>query len=256
MGSVTLADLEGLWRREFIQVDGYAVDRSAHVIWLQAGTFFCDLRQPEGLPRFGGSRCLRDLSAEQLQELAQQEGFGGVLTLGNGVAEWHRQIDYRPASGIADRACLACDGDALMEYGTERPYTERWLRERMSCAARWGARYAVATRGQAASLVRAGNYLMFARDRPVALASGTTLAECLVAVDTLEERQDLLDFEISFGTIGASGDWRIERSTLPFKAGTSWPLPALPAPPDRLKIEDLTADGRVVTRLWQRVTAN
>jgi hypothetical protein len=252
---MTVADLEGLWHREFMETPGLGIDRTTYVTWLQAGRFFCDLRQPADLACFRDVRCLRELSVEQLRELARQEGFAGALTLDGDIAEWHRQIDFQPGSGIADRARVVPDGAALMEYGTERPYVERWLREHVPPTTAWGARYVDPSRGCTAILVHAGNYLMIARDRRVAVAPGGTLAAHLDVSGTLEKQQDLLDLEISLGRLEANGEWRIERSSLPFKVGRSWRVSASPAPPDLLQMEDLTDDGRFVTRLWQRVTS-
>ena len=247
-----LEDLEGLWRREYIRVPGAREDRATSVTWLQGGRFFCDLRQPHDLPSCSGVRCLRDLSPEQLMGLARQESFAGELTLDGDVAEWHRQMDFQPDTGFADRARLTLEGEALLEAGTERPYVERWVRARAPRAPAWGARYVDRTRNRRGILVCVGEILMFSRSRAAAVSPGATLATCLATTELLEERQDLVDFETSIGRLGPGGQWWIERSTLPFKVGRPWRCRVDPRQPDRLAVDDVTDSGKPVTIEWQR----
>ena len=246
----TLAELAGLWHREYLSIPGKSPDDTTRVAWLQAGEFFCDLRQPADTTSFGNVQCLRELSGDQARALARQEGFAGTLTIDRDVAEWHRQIDYQPATGIRDRARVAWDGAALLEFGSEVEYTERWSLRRALAVPAWGVRLVDSTH-RIALLVRSGEILMLARGRPVAAAPGAALAAHVAVAATLAEQQDLVDCEISIGRIEPAGRWLIERSTLPFKVGRTWHCPAPFARPDVLAIEDLTDDGHRVTRLWR-----
>jgi hypothetical protein len=254
IGVLTLRDLCGLWRRTLLQHQGREADRTSPVFWLQGPRFFLDLRQPANLALFDGVGCLRDLRLEQCRELARQQGFAGVLSLDGDIAEWRREIDFHPDSGIADRAQLQLTGQVLTETGTEAPYIEQWERESDPADPGWGARLREAESGRTGFVARVDNRLMFARSRASPLPSGGSLGREIDAAETLEARCDLLDFEISLGRIGPGGSWLIERSTLPFKQGRRWPVHKCDS--REFAIGDLDPAGRPVTRQWRIVEAD
>jgi hypothetical protein len=239
-----------------LQREAQDADRTSRVYWLQGPRFFVDLRQPADLATFDGVRCLHDLQVEQCQELTRQEGFAGALSLAGTIAEWQREIDFQPDTGIADRARLQLAGQVLTETGTEAPYVEQWQRESDPAESSWGARLIEWGSGRTGFVVRAGFHLMFARARRRPLSNGGSLRRELDASETREARCDLLDFEISFGRIEPDGFWLIERSSLPFKQSRRWSIKLDETQSDDLVIEDVDLTGRPVTRRWRIVEAD
>ena len=245
-------DLRGLWTRTFLQHHGGEADITSSVSWLQGPRFFVDLRQPADLTNFERIRCLRELDATQTLELARQSGFAGEFAYDGTSAHWHRMIDYQPDSGVPDRATMQFENEVLVERGLADRYLERWVRTPASTAPFRGL--ALRSLGEACRgyLVQAGEWLMFARDRRVAaLPSGRTLGELVTAAQMLEERQDLVDLEVSLGR--REGQiWTIERSTLPYKSGRRWGITI----GTEVEMEDLTSTGAPTMRRWQILSSD
>ncbi len=250
-------DLQGLWRRALLQRNGKAEEVSTVALWLQGPRFFADLRQPLSRPSFGGVACLRDLNREHTAWLARQEAFAGSLELDDGIALWNRAIDLQPRTAIPDRARVRLRGDVLDEYGTELPYYEQWRRSQPATEPCWGARLIGLEEPISGFLVRVAHRFMYARSRAVDLPGCTDLSETIRQHPGLNDQQDFLDFEVSFGTIQPAGrSWVIERSTLPFKEGGTWriePHPGAPGARTLIGTEDLDACGRRMTRLWELI---
>ncbi|MDP8984219.1 MAG: hypothetical protein M3N97_04125 [Pseudomonadota bacterium] len=257
-----IADVRGLWRRTLYRRGDDPPDCSAEVFWLQGPAFFADIRQPMQRMSFAGVNCLRALGADHLAWLAAQQAFAGRLELEGTRAWWRRSIDLQPQSPFADRARLEQSGDILDEYGTEAYYTERWERENPPNPC-WGLRLARVRDGRDGFLIRAADRLIFARARtsPVPLRPGTLLGDALCTLP-LESQQDLLDLEVSLGSVraatpGQPQEWLIERSTLPYKQGRAWSLrlhadaPADPA--GVIELADLDPQGNCLTDSWRIV---
>jgi hypothetical protein len=256
-----VGDVRGLWRRTLYRRADEVLDSSTEVHWLQGPRYFADIRQPVERISFAGVGCLRDLDNAHLAWLAQQEAFAGDLQLDGTLAWWQRSIDMQPQGPFEDRARLSQDGDVLDEYGTESPYYERWERSNPSTGAHWGLHLASEADGRRGFLVRAADRMMFARARRSSLPPGRTLAKALAALPTLEERQDLLDVEVSLGSVAANErEWLIERSTLPFKTATRCSIRRredITASGARvIELDDLDAEGRRIIGLWRILDAD
>jgi hypothetical protein len=257
-----VGDMRGLWRRTVYRRADELLDTSTEVHWLQGPRYFADIRQPVQRLSFTGVGCLRDLDDTHLSWLALQEAFAGVLQLDGSLAWWRRSIDLQPQGLLEDRARLSQSGEAIDEYGTELPYYERWERSNTSAGApHWGLHLAGEADGCRGFLVRAGDKLMFARARRSSLPSGRTLSEALAALPTLEERQDLLDLEVSLGSLAADeGEWLIERSTLPFKTAARCAIRCREVNAAGgarvIELDDLDAAGRPTIRVWRILDAD
>jgi hypothetical protein len=259
--SARIDDVRGLWRRTIYRRGNDVPDCSTDVFWLQGPHFFADIRQPVEHTSFGHVGCLRDLNADHLAWLALQEAFAGKLELNGTVAWWRRSIDLQPEGPFADRARLQQTGDMLDEYGTESPYYERWERQNQSTSPCWGLRVVSLADGRSGFLVRVAERLMFGRTRKSSLPSGRNLTEALDEVPTLEEKQDLLDFEVSLGSIAPNGnEWLIERSTLPFKQGRVWSIQlradALGGRAHVIEVGDLDSEGNRIVGTWRIIDAD
>jgi hypothetical protein len=257
----TVGNVRGLWRRTIYRRADEVLDTSTEVYWLQGPRYFADIRQPVERISFAGVGCLRDLDSAHLAWLALQEAFGGILQLDGTLAWWQRSIDMQPQGPFEDRARLSQAGDVLDEYGTESPYYERWERRNPSAGAHWGLRLASEADGRRGFLVRAADKIMFARARRSSLPPGRTVTEALAVLPTLEERQDLVDVEVSLGSVAANGrEWLIERSTLPFKTATHCAIrrceDATASGARVIELDDLDAEGRRIIGVWRILDAD
>ena len=105
----------GTWRRTTISVDGAPPTEPAHVVWVQAGDHFADLR----VPRLRGGRAA---------------SFAGGTSWHEPHLRWRHEIDL-DAGQAEDVGAMSVDGDDLVEEGgTELEgrtvtYVERWRRQ-------------------------------------------------------------------------------------------------------------------------------
>jgi isopenicillin N synthase-like dioxygenase len=208
---------EGAWQRLVLSVPGEPVDTLTQVEWLQGPVFYVDVRQPVALAPQAMASCLAEVTLDEAALLAAQEGFAGRFCLAGNQAEWQREIDYRPCP-LGDRGILEQSGDLLIETGVEADYIEYWQRGATGPDRSSGAARLLRADGCAVLLVRYGNRFGYARSRRSALPRGADLRSAVAAAITPQQAQALVDCEISLGTVTAQG-WRIERSTLPWRAG-------------------------------------
>jgi len=245
---LALSDMQGLWSRSLLVRQDATRDTTTWVAWLQGPTLFADLRQPVGRPSFASVRSLDDLTGEQVAWLAEQEGFSGRLEQDGEFFVWRRLLDFQPRTETADSGRLYFDGSIMVEEGRYVPYIEHWSRgsaSTMPCAA---ARLRDEISGADGILVRVGSTFMYARaGASASLPAGTHLRDHVAGAASLAAARALIDCEISFGRITGS-DWRIERSSLPYREG------ALLAPDldtHRGSTADVAADGSEIRRAWE-----
>jgi hypothetical protein len=241
---VSLSDMQGLWRRRLIVWPEGEPDTTTEVYWLQGPRLYADLRIPEGRPHCAAS-CLRELDWTVLKFLARQEGFFGHLNLDWPIANWHRAFDSQPDTGVPDGGHLAFEGEVMIEHGTEAPYIEHWVLE----PAKEVMALSLTTKDRTGCLVAGRDMFMFAKSRSAKLPPGADLTECLKTAASLPEAQDLFDCEISFGRV-RDHQWRIERSSLPFREGHTL-QPDIESEPGKLLLDDVTPEGSSVRRSWQ-----
>jgi len=109
----------GAWERSALTLDGEAVADAGRAVWVQAATFFVDVRGPGG---FASDTC-----------------FAGTTKWSEPYLAWTHVIDRAgPEEGAdavegEDRGHITFDGDDLIEEGSfiagaERAYAERWTR--------------------------------------------------------------------------------------------------------------------------------
>lgn len=241
-------DLQGLWRRSLIVWPDGRRDDSTAVSWLQGPTFYADLRAPPDRPSFGGVSGRDDLTRDQVAWLATQEGFAGRIFFDGQFFEWQRVVDFQPESPHADAGRLWFDQGRMIEEGRDIPYIEHWHRDdrlaQMPCGA---LQLSDQSDGCSGFLVRVGTLFMYARDRPTPLPAGGTLSGYAKSA-SLEVARTMVDCELSFGRVGASG-WLIESSSLPYREGARL-RPAMAAGGTQFRTGDVAASADPRTRDW------
>ncbi len=209
----------GVWARTLLKTPHHR-DENTFVRWLQTSGWHADLRIPVKAPE-----------TDAPLWLASQQGFCGVTEVAQQasgeVCTWHRRLDFQPLRGDVDAGVMVFEtSERVIETGVHAPYLEIW--ERLPGST--GRFIALAGQDEAGGdtqerFLVAGRYAMRVRPRrtpvPPTTSAGKNLAEVLALHP--EQTADLLDFEISFGTLEA-GYWTIEQSTLPARQGARVPF--------------------------------
>lgn len=242
---VSLGQLQGVWRRSLIAWPSGARDTTTHVTWVQGPSFYGDLRQPANIVDFAGVHALRQLRLNQVEALAVQEGFAGLLIQHPDCFEWTRLIDYQPKPIYSDRGTLAMCGDVMIETGYEVPYVEHWHREQAGHPPATAVALRDRDSGRTGVIVRVGTVFMYCRSRAAALDETRHLLDYVRSAGALAEAQDLVDCEISLGVVGEQ--WRIQRSSLPYRV-----MQALDPRRDGscFYTKDVAPDGTAIERAW------
>ncbi len=231
----------GVWARRLLETPEVR-DESTFVRWLQTSLWHADLRIPVVLP--GG---------EVQTHLATQRGFCGVTQVEQqeqgSVCTWHRRFDFQPPRSDVDAGLMVFETpERVIETGLHAPYLEIWDRLPGST----GRFVALARLDEFGSdtgerFLLAGRYAMHVRPRhidwPREVQTGQTLTSVLARYPSMAN--ELLDFEISFGTIDA-GFWQVERSTLPAMQSVSLPFAVR-----KLNSSQAVIDSPICSGQWQ-----
>ena len=118
--------IQGHWIRDWIKTPDFE-DHTTHVHWAQCGNTYADVRLPAVRPDVSRVSSLADLSAHQIAQLLQAEGFVGHVTLNGPHCNWHRELNWHGAPDGNDIGHIAFDDTGQMiETGVEATYTELW----------------------------------------------------------------------------------------------------------------------------------
>lgn len=129
---ISQADIQGHWVRDWIKAPDFE-DHTTRVHWMQVGTKFADIRIPLAGPDLSNAAALADLTAKQLWQLAQAEGFAGHVTLEGNDCTWHRDINWHGTPDALDVGALSFDPQGrLIEEGVHFQYTELWQQQEAS----------------------------------------------------------------------------------------------------------------------------
>ncbi|KRC01277.1 hypothetical protein ASE11_06595 [Hydrogenophaga sp. Root209] len=205
----------GVWQRTLLQTPA-THDTTTWVRWLQTGLWHGDLRVPPEADRTTPAG------------RAEQQGFGGTTLITHPdagqpeVCTWQRQIDLQPPRSTPDAGHMVFEApDCVHETGIHGQYFEVWERLPGSLGTRIALAALDATGAPTAErLLVAGRYLMHLRPRSAAWPAGTAPDDSLAEVVARhpQRAEDLLDFDISFGTL-EHGVWTIERASVPALEG-------------------------------------
>ncbi|MDP1874191.1 hypothetical protein [Phenylobacterium sp.] len=215
----------GVWRREQITTPGGYRDDTTRVFWVQADSWYGDIRLRIDIPRKPAATRFADFSDAELIELAKAQGFAGQLAVTPEMCAWRRDLDYQPPGPIPDEGTWRIEGDILIEGGIHAEYEEIWRQEPQS----QGLRAAFGLGGGQGLLVIAGDHFLMIRTRQAPLPPGDSLpalVEAAIAEGARGKAEALLDMPICYGAIDQG--WRVIHSTLPWLEGRPlWPQPPL-----------------------------
>src|SRR6185436_3404306 len=104
----------GLWKRASIQIGEGTPFEDAAVYWLQAGTYFADIRVLVNQPRL--SQPLLSLDRDDLLPFAKINAFAGAIDCTETWIRWNRRVDFKPSSDV-DQGKVHFVGTDLIEQG-------------------------------------------------------------------------------------------------------------------------------------------
>jgi len=247
----------GVWRRRLLTTTAGLRDETSEVYWLQTARLHADIRlpRPQTLPP---AASLETCSHAQQLALSEQAGFAGITEVNGDICQWHRLIDFQPPGGPADIGLMHFETpERLLEDGLDGSYHEIWQRLPESQGRNWGIWLRAAEQpARQAYLLVAGDYFLFAAERPILLPASTGHLRDQLAAVGAALRPQLLACELSFGRHrNGATPWQITHSTLPGRVGDAllssyWNF----ADPTSLPTADLAALGRYpAAGGWQRV---
>jgi hypothetical protein len=212
--------MRGEWSRDWI-LKGKVKSNTLDVHYLQTPTYFADMRIPRVRSGISAAKSFADLTDEQLQLLAGQNGFAGRTTMAGSVATWSHDVDFQPSDGTPDTGRVErIPPDRMHEIGLDASYIESW--RRLSGAKGQFLVIRVEHSGRLLrSLVVVGNRFMYIRNRMKDLPMAPSLAALIEATKaTREQIVEYLDCEFSVGRVrGGPTPWEIQQSTLPWREG-------------------------------------
>jgi hypothetical protein len=254
-------EFPGLWTRSLMAWPDGRRDVSTRVAWLQGLGLFADLRQPPGLcSALSAAACRNALTPEDCLALSRQQGFAGRFEAREAAYEWVRRIDIQPPQATRDIGRLFWRDEVLIEEGVEAEYTEHWHRDFVPGQAELAGMWLFdAERNVSGCMLRVGDWFAYVRGRTpaggAAPVAGATLSSLVEGAASLQQMQALVDCEISLGraaigraAAGGAKGWRITRSSLPYKLGTTF---FMRRQADRLLLPDLDDAGQPIERIWE-----
>jgi Protein HRI1 len=226
-----MSDYLGLWKRESIQIGRSLPYEDATVFWLQAKTYFIDIRIPLNQASLPPGQTLQDLNPPELRQFAQFQAFAGTIDSTDRWIRWNRSIDFTPNPGCVDQGDIHFEGENLIEVGEFskedqlQQYREIWVPQPLS-----SRDYCVLELTQAvnrstqtiatpcALLIRVGEHFMRIYDDRSYSADFAVPDPVLLAA---EELQRLMQFQVDYGQHHAESLWKILLSNDPSRVGTS-----------------------------------
>lgn len=211
-------------RRSITFADGRS-DARTQVHWLQSRSFTLDLRLPDAPPP--PLKAWADYHAEELRQLANQEGWMADSHWVDGQLGWHGGVSLQVHNRWPEPARLQRIGNCLMEFAPSGAYVEDWRLQAgggpLIGLRLWEEREVESGRllGRGGGLILCGDRLGWVRGRPAPLAeSSLGLRERVAqAQGDPAELARLFDVETSLALADGQGGYRVALSTLPARLG-------------------------------------
>ena len=129
----------GFYKRRSISFADGLTDVHTHVCWLQSRNFTIDLRLPleeQQVP----AKPLAQYSAEELQTLANYEGWEALCAWEGDVLSWHTDTSFQVHNRWPEPGVLKRIGNCMIEFSPSGAYVEDWRLQSSSSGALIGLR--------------------------------------------------------------------------------------------------------------------
>lgn len=120
----------GCFKRRSISFANGLTDTKTHVFWLQGRNLTIDLRLPIEVDQVNVDQIqrhtLHDLTAEELSQLANYEGWSANTKWKNNQLSWSGGTSFQIHNRWPEPAILSRVGDCMMEFSPSNAYVEDW----------------------------------------------------------------------------------------------------------------------------------
>ncbi len=251
----------GYYKRRAISFANGDTDLDTHVCWLQSRTFTIDLRLPLE-NRQVPARALADYSADELQVLANYEGWEALSEWREPMLSWHSDTSLQVHNRWPEPAELKRFGNCMIEFAPSGAYVEDWRLQPSAPGPLIGLRMleerevvSGVVRHRGGGLIVCGDYaaLVLGRAEPLSVPADTQLRELVAAaVGDASQLARLFNFETSVAQGSLADGFTVNLSTQPARVGQS--LLALDGfeylPADDLVRQTFEVDGIACERLF------
>ena len=247
----------GLWRRASIQIGEGVPYEDTTVYWLQAETYFADIRIPFSQPSL--SQPLSSLSRDNLLALAQFSAFAGKIDCTETWIRWHRLVDFRP-SGEIDQGDVYFAGENLIERGKStvdgkiEAYTEVWVPQPDDHSNRLVLELVRATNLTTQAITYPKGIWVTVGNHAIRLCDHRGYSTNVVAPQPSElseaELKHLMQFQAEYSQRNPKNGWKITMSADPTRLGRAADYPVRRQ--DGVWVEMQQQDsGEIIEYCWQ-----
>jgi len=214
----------GYYKRRSISFANGTTDLKTHVCWFQSRNFTIDLRLPVE-ERQMPFKPLNELSASELQVLADFEGWEALCQWDGEALSWHTDTSLQINNRWPEPAILKRIGNCMIEFAPSGAYVEDWRLQPSRPGPLIGLRMIEerdlendVVRHRGGGLIVCGDYaaLVLGRAEPVNEPNTATLKT--LVTDALEDPTrlaHLLNFETSVGQGSLAEGFTVTLSTNP-----------------------------------------
>lgn len=216
----------GFFKRRAISFADGLTDVQTHVCWFQSRNFTIDLRLPQ-TDRQVPAKPLSACSAEELQALANYEGWEALCSWENEVLSWHTDTSFQVHNRWPEPGVLKRIGNCMIEFAPSGAYVEDWRLQSSTPGALIGLRLldekdlesgVVHHRG--GGLIVCGEHAAMVLGRAYPLESGTPLRDQVThRVDDPQWLNRAFNFETSVAEGTLLEGFKVTRSTLAGRIG-------------------------------------
>lgn len=249
----------GFYKRRAISFADGLTDTQTHVCWFQSRNFTIDLRLPLE-DRQVAAKALSEYSAEELQSLANYEGWEALCSWEGEVLSWHSDTSLQLHNRWPEPGVLKRIGNCMIEFAPSGAYVEDWRLQSSAPGALIGLRMleekdleSDSVRHRGGGLIVCGEHAALVLGRADPIESREPLRD-LVARHG-EDRQWLnraFNFETSVARGSLDEGYKVTLSTCAARVGQ--PLIALDGFEQQADgvhvVQRLLIDGRACERLF------
>ena len=236
----------GFYKRRAISFADGLTDTQTHVCWFQSRNFTIDLRLPLEEHQVQAKPLLA-YSAEELQQLANYEGWEALCSWEGEVLSWHTDTSLQLHNRWPEPGLLKRIGNCMIEFAPSGAYVEDWRLQSSAPGALIGLRLleekeleSGVVRHRGGGLIVCGEYAALVLGRAHPLESGVPLRERVAQhADDPQWLHRAFNFETSVARGSLDEGYKVTLSTCAARVGQ--PLISLDG-------FELQADGVHVTQ--------
>ncbi|CAI8748370.1 hypothetical protein [Pseudomonas sp. IT-P218] len=249
----------GFYKRRAISFADGLTDTQTHVCWFQSRNFTIDLRLPLEEHQVQAKPLLA-YSAEELQRLANYEGWEALCSWEGEILSWHTDTSLQLHNRWPEPGLLKRIGNCMIEFSPSGAYVEDWRLQLSAPGALIGLRLleekeleSGIVRHRGGGLIVCGEYAALVLGRAHPLDGGVPLRELVAQyADDPQWLRRAFNFETSVAQGSLDEGYNVTLSTCAARVGqTLIPLDGFELQADSVHIiQRLLVDGLACERLF------